>query len=81
VSAPTIGPLGQTAAPVAPAAPGLAAINALFEDPVSLRDLLKFCLWHLGDGATVPDAEDACTTFTTRGVRRSLIPLSPAASP
>jgi len=58
-----VGPLGQTAAPVAPAPSGLAAINALFEDPVSLRDLLSFCLWHLGDAAAVPDAEDALQDF------------------
>ena len=59
----TAGLPGQTAAPVAPAAPGLAAITAFFEDPTSLRDLLKFCLFHLGDGATDLDAEDALHEF------------------
>ena len=70
MDAPTVGLPGRTAAPVAPAAPGLAAIIALFEDAASLRDLLKFCLWNLGDGATDLDAEDALYEFyAARGQR------------
>ena len=70
MDAPTVGLPGQTAAPVAPAAPGLAAINALFEDPASLRGLLRFCLWHLGATATPLDAEDALYEFyASRGQR------------
>lgn len=48
-------------------APGLpelgAVIDALLEDHNSAKKLIRFCLWHLGNGCTAEDAEDALYEF------------------
>ncbi len=54
------------AASPAPAGAGpstIAVAESFLEDPGKRKRLLRFCLWHLGRGATAEDAEDALSDF------------------
>jgi RNA polymerase sigma factor (sigma-70 family) len=46
------------------------AIEILFEDPETLKGLVKWCLFHLGVGTTNEDAEDALQDFYAAHGRR-----------
>ena len=40
-----------------------AAIDSLYDHKETLKGLLKWCLFHLGDGATIEDAEEVLDDF------------------
>lgn len=58
-------PDGIDAAPVPPEL-GAATVETLLDNRATLKELLRFCLWHLGSRATPEDAEDTLQDFCAR---------------
>lgn len=68
----TVGPRvpDDLAAASVPLEVGPVTVGALLEDRGTLKELLRFCLWNLGSGATPEDAEDALQDFCARNAEK-----------
>ena len=68
----TVGPrVPDDLAPASvPLEQGPVTVGALLEDRGTLKELLRFCLWNLGSGATPEDAEDALQDFCARNAQK-----------
>lgn len=58
------------AAAAVPGELGPTSVEGLLGDRGTLRELLRFCLWNLGQDATPDDAEEALQDFCTRNAQK-----------
>lgn len=58
---------------------GPTTVEALLGDRGTLKELLRFCLWNLGQDATSEDAEEALQDFCTRNTQKITNTYKPGA--